>query len=331
MIQVTDETAFHPLAELKPEQLSEHFAQRLSEGSPSVLLKNDVYVGDYYRPNGATHGQLSKYSLIERSWDILATPEGAVRGYSLSVWSDKLVLLGAVSEDHKSLDKVWVHQEKEWRPDVIPPVPADLIIMSATSTKNFLFVMCKLKFAQHGTPQSITSHILYYHKHSWSMRYVGPIAGPYCKANIIADGNNLYVSVSDGGSSFYTAPITFNGNECEVGEFSVLSVMGKSYIPKESKLTIFRKKLIVAAPDSQTILYTPFTDMKGTLSLVDIDVLARQYESIFAVFGFERSLLVIGKERSDLPSGLTIVKFNSEGMNYNVHRIRDNMSGKFKL
>ena len=330
MIQVTDETAFHPLAELKPEQLSEDSKQILWEDSPSILLKKDVYVGDYNCPTGATHGQLSKYSLIKRSWDILATPEGAVRGYSLSVWSDKLVLLGAVSKDHKSLDTVWVHQEKEWRPDVIPPVPADLIIMSATSTENFLFVLCKLKSAQHGTPQSETSHILYYHKHSWSMRYVGP-AGPYCKANIIANGSYLYVNVFDYGSSFYTAPITFNGNKCEIGKFRGLSVTGKSYIPKESKLTIFRKNLIVAAPHSQTTLYTPFTDMKGTLSLVDIDVLARQYESIFAVFGFEESLLVIGMERSDLLSRLTVVKFNSKGMNYNVHRIRDNMSGKFKL
>ena len=104
---------FHPLSMFKSQLLSDDldlsFSQR--DNPPAVLLDDCMCVRDDYLSFGATEGQLWKYSLIDRTLDIISTPEGVVRCHGLAVWSKKLVLVGGQSNDGQTSSyNVWVRQ-----------------------------------------------------------------------------------------------------------------------------------------------------------------------------------------------------------------------------
>ena len=270
-----------------------------------------MYVGDYNYRRGATCGQLWKYSRLDRSWNILETPHGAVTDYCLAVWSDKLVLITA----NLLSNTVWIRQGEEWECQNIRNTPGGHIV-SATGYKTLLFAITL-------TSESYLSVVFCDcdKELCWSEPTTGPIVDSYCGARITCTINvhemTLYVIAHMNGqiSKFVSAPIAPNG---DVGKLSELSVAGNIF-PSKSKLTIFGNRLIVVAVDfgNQLKLYTPFTDMKqNRLSFVELDELDHKYESIDAVFGLEKSLLVIGKESAS--GHTTVVKFTSKGIKYKL-------------
>ena len=112
-VLVNDEHVFHPLSVFESQLLSGDLDLSFGQDNnpPAVLLDDCIYVRDEYPSYGATEGQLWKYSLIDRSLDIISTPEGVVRCYGLAVWSKKLVLVGGQSNDGQTSSyNVWVRQ-----------------------------------------------------------------------------------------------------------------------------------------------------------------------------------------------------------------------------
>ena len=286
-----------------------HDSVYLQEDSPAVLLKEHVYIGYYSHDRRATCSQLWKYSLIDKSWDFHETPDGAAADYCLAVWSDKLVLITA------DLSKKWIRQGEKWESHNIRNIPSGRIV-SATTYKTILFAITLITLSSESYLSIVFCDCD--KELCWSEPTTGPKVDSYIKASIIVHEMTLYAMVyshmNGQKSKFLSAPI-YGDN---VGQLSELSVAGNSFLSR-SKLTIFGKRMIVVAFDSWNRLkvYTPFNDLKqNRLSLVEFDELGVEYQSISAIFGIEKSLLVIGKESAS--GHTTVVEFTSKGMKYKL-------------
>ena len=319
---------WHPLAVLEPEWL-DYDANKLHSPQhgrhPPVLLDNCIYVGG--SPSyGSSKGELLKYSLAERSWDIIRTPKEAAEGYVLAMYSNKVVLVGGQSiRDQVRSNKVWVRQGTVWRDDLIPQVPVPArsgVILSAIGHGDLLIVAYKTVTV---LLNSITTESRIFCD-GWKSPCPGPpLRTQYDRVNIIVHESYLYAIT-------YTYPhnneilffrAQFSSTTYKVGEWKQLSnECGCFQSSTPPRFAIFGNKLVIAKIDGpKVVLYTPFIDVNDTLSLVDIGDLNVDFYSVDCIIGHtgtSESLIVMGQAKKTETSiyKSSVVKFNYKGTDY---------------
>lgn len=338
-VLVDDEYVFHPLSVFESQLLSDDHNLSFSQDNnpPAVVLDECVYVRDDYPSFRATNGQLWKYSMISKSLDIIPTPKGVVRHYGLAVWSEKLVLVGGQSNDgQKSSFNVWVHQGSRWSYKIIPPVPVERVqlnpngsILSAAGHEALLFTMYTWYNSLNETHIALFRYdakMKCWGQPSKWLKFDGRLY--LVKANLLVHSATLYAMIQqfpNTKSMIYYAHISSSAEE---HKFDPLCVSCDKFISDRARFITLGDKVIVADHDGRKIkLYTTFKDEKKKLSLVEIDDLNIEYESIFSIVGFERSLLIIGRESESSKCVATVRKFDSNGMCLVVD-ITDNFYGR---
>lgn len=197
-VQLPTEMFYHPLAVFESQCLFKDNKRSLQgclreDDCSAVLLRENVYIKGSPQSE-ASCGQLLVYSLAERSFDFLSTPEGVVWKYTLAVWRNQLVLIGGVSKDYQISRKVWILVGHTWKDDIILPVPGDGVIVSSASHNDDLIVLCKLSVnVQHPPlPRFFPTKVYCYSGYNWSQAYPGPDLQIQQNADIIVHNDNLY-------------------------------------------------------------------------------------------------------------------------------------------
>lgn len=320
-IQRSDPT-WHPLAVFEPEWLQYDDTNKLlrppkHDHHPPVLLDNCIYVR--YRPSESSNGQLLSYSLVEKSWNILLTPKEAREGYVLATYFNQLVLMGRHSKERQWTNKVWVYQDNSvWMlDDLISPLPACVCegeIQSAIGHGGLLLVAYKTVLGD----KAKATIVMFCNE--WKSPREGPPLRIYDRVNIVVHESYIYAVIHsdiNNRTLFFRAQLS--SAICDIGEWEQLSTKGSSF-SSTPRFAVFGKKLIVTLVNSyrhNVVLYTPFTDIDGTLSLVDIDDLNVEFESVDCIVGTSESLLVMGQAKKIESSfhKSSVVKFNSKGTN----------------
>lgn len=298
---------FHPLAEFESESLYEDNMKSLrgllNDNHPVVCLQESLYIG-------TSRDQLLIYSLTERTFDYLPTPKRLVKkcDYALAEWDNQLVLVGVQSKNFVKSRKVWVCEGHMWNGDVVPDVPGDGAILSATSHNSSLIVML-----QQSVPEILEKfNRLYYRtrlccfdasQKNWSIALFCPQIDA---SDIIVHDNNLYAIAHDGEVTLHKTSFSKSIGD---SEWNKLNVAKGKVVSNNCRLAIFENKLFIVSLDSSKVkLYTPLTD-----SVLYVGDLSQVYSSVYGVFGLDQSLFIIGVQTNRM-SPLSVVKFTSKGM-----------------
>ena len=316
---------------LEPEWLRhDHYAFKLSPSSnnsfPGVVLDNCVYVP-------GSQGQVLKYPLNRRSWTFLKTPEEAVAEYALTEYSNNLVLVSGRSKEYKWSNKIWIRNRSndQWEDNLVPPVPwleptqapaqyCHSEIVSAVGSCDLLIVLYKMisQDKPRAQPHDVICKcfIAIFRTSEWKSPCQGPPLNRYDKARIINHGNILYAMIYNH-TRYQATLFQAQVSGYVIGEWTSLVVAGGAYISPHSSMTILESKLIVTGRSSHNlVLLTPFPDVKGKLSLVDIDELSVDFISVECIIGRpDRSLLVIGeaKKEGEAVAKSSVIRFSQKG------------------
>lgn len=311
---------------LEYEFLSRDDGLRLPQrGKSSAALLGDIIYVHARDSSLSSDDRILSYSLTERTWDIISTPEEIVDNYELAVCSSSLVLVGGRSKCQEQLPscKVWVHQGNEWNADVIPNPTNGIVheVLSVAGNEHLLCIMCQLF-------KPLNTFLFYYNMNTGQWKTY-----PSCKGPKVYDGEgvklafhdqNLYAMIysTHKNTTFFKASISLTGvpggGDILCGEWTPLIIAKDCCIPRNSRLAVFGNKLIFAALNGQKVkLCIPFEDSKGQASIADVDEFDLQFcGPLCGTFGLsDGSLVVIGNimDTTNNSSSSTVIQFKSKG------------------